>query len=183
LSSLAVPTVVAAVIVFLVSFVIHMVLTYHRSDYKKIPNEDEALEALRRLNIPPGDYLAPHAGSPEAMRNPEFVARMTKGPLLVMTLSAGGPPAMGKNLVQWFLYTLVVGFFSGYLASRVLGPGTHYLTVFRVVGTSAFMGYSLGLVQDSIWHRRDWVTTAKMAFDGLVFALMTAGTFGWLWPR
>jgi hypothetical protein len=55
--------------------------------------------------------------------------------------------------------------------------------VFRVVGTSAFMGYSLGLVQDSIWHRRDWVTTAKMAFDGLVFALMTAGTFGWLWPR
>jgi hypothetical protein len=183
LTSLVTPILVSAVIVFLVSFVIHMVLPYHRSDYKKLPNEDEGLEALRRLNIPPGDYFAPNAGGPEGMRKPEFVEKMKRGPLVIMTLAPGGPPAMGKNLAQWFLYSLAVGLFSGYLASRVLAPGTHYLTVFRVVGTSAFMGYSLGLIQNSIWYRRSWATTWKSVFDGLVYALMTAGTFGWLWPR
>jgi hypothetical protein len=25
--------------------------------------------------------------------------------------------------------------------------------------------------------------TIKEVFDGLIFALLTAGTFGWLWPR
>jgi hypothetical protein len=183
LTSLVTPILVSAVIVFVVSSIIHMVLTYHRSDIKQVPNEDELLDALRRLNIAPGDYAAPHAGSPADMKKPEFVAKFAKGPLVLMTLAPGGPIGMGKSLALWFLYSVVVSLFAGYLAGRVLPPGTHYLAVFRVVGTSAFMGYSLGVLQHSIWYRRDWLTTWKVVFDGLVYALFTAGTFGWLWPR
>jgi hypothetical protein len=54
--------------------------------------------------------------------------------------------------------------------------------VFRVVGTTAFMGYALGLWQMSIWYKRSAVTTLKSTFDGLVYACLTAGAFGWLWP-
>lgn len=183
LTSIVVPALVAAVIVFGVSFVIHMLLTYHRGDWKGLPNEDEVLETLRRLNVPPGDYMAPHGGGPEAMKQPEFVAKMTKGPIVLMTVSPGAPPAMAAPLLQWFLYSVLVGVCAGYLASRVLPAGAHYLAVFRVVGTAAFMGYSLALLQRSIWYKQSWATTFRSVFDGFVYALLTGGTFGWLWPR
>lgn len=183
LTSLLIPVLVSAVIVFVASSIIHMLLAYHRSDWRKLPNEDELLDALRRFNIAPGDYMAPHAGGPEGMKRPEFVEKMAKGPIVLLTLAPGGPPAMGASLLLWFLYSVVVSVFAGYLASRALAPGADYLAVFRFVGTSAFMGYSLALLQHSIWYKRNWVTTLKSVFDGLVYGLLTAGTFGWLWPR
>jgi len=183
LISLGLPILVAAVIVFVASFVLHMLLPLHRNDLRKLPREDEVLEALRRFSIPPGDYVAPHAGSPAAMKDPAFVEKMKKGPLVMMTIAAGRAPALAGNLAQWFVYSLVVSLFAGYIASRALGPGAAYPEVFRFVGTAAFLGYSLALAQHSIWYRRNWVTTLKSMFDGLVYALLSAGTFGWLWPR
>lgn len=183
LTALVTPILASAVIVFVVSSIIHMLLPYHRSDVKKLPDEDGALDALRRLNLPPGDYAAPHAGGPQGMKKPEFIERMKKGPVVLMTVAPGGSVEMGRSLSLWFLYSVVVSLFAGYLAGRALGPGTHYLGVFRIVGTAAFMGYSLGLLQHSIWYKRSWGTTLKSVFDGLVYALFTAGTFGWLWPR
>ncbi len=183
LTSLWLPVLVSAAIVFVVSSIIHMLLPYHRSDYRKVPAEDELIAALRGLAIPPGDYLVPCPTSPEAMRQPEFVEKMKQGPLVVMTLAPGGPPSMAKALALWFSYAVVIGLFAAYIAGRALGPGAHYLAVFRFVGASAFMGYSFALAQFSIWYRRSWGTTAKSMLDGLLYGLLTAGTFGWLWPR
>jgi len=90
---------------------------------------------------------------------------------------------MGKSLVLWFLYSVVVSVFAAYVAGRALGPGAQYLQVFRFAGCTAFTAYSLALVQPSIWYGRNWGTTVKSMFDGLVYACLTAGTFGWLWPR
>jgi hypothetical protein len=183
LTSLGLPILVSAVIVFVVSSIIHMLLGYHRADYRKVPAEDELMVALRDFKIPPGDYLVPCPEAPDSLKKPEFVEKMSKGPLVIMTLAPGGPPTMARPLVLWFLYALVVGLFAGYITSRALGPGAHYLAVFRFVGAGAFMGYSLALAQLSIWYRRSWATTLRSMFDGLVYALLTAGTFGWLWPR
>jgi hypothetical protein len=181
--SLMVPILLSAVIVFIASSIIHMVLPIHRSDIKRVPKEDELMDALRRLSIPPGDYMAPHAGSPEGMKKPEFIAKMNKGPIAIMTIAPGGPPALGKSLVLWFIYSVVVSIFAAYITGRALGPGAHYLDVFRFAGTTAFMGYALALPQFSIWWKRSWTTTVKSMIDGLVYGLLTAGTFGWLWPR
>jgi len=181
--SLWIPIVVSAVIVFVASSIMHMVLPYHRSDLKKVPKEDEVMDALRRFNLPPGDYMVPHAGSPEGMKKPEFIEKMKRGPVVLMTVAPGGPPCMGRSLALWFLYSVVVSFFAAYVAGRALGPGAAYLAVFRFAGCAAFMGYSLALLQNSIWYRRHWGTTLKSMFDGLVYGLLTAGTFGWLWPR
>jgi len=85
--------------------------------------------------------------------------------------------------VHWFIYSAVVGFFAAYVAGRALPAEAEYLRVFRFAGVTAFVGYSLALWQMSIWYRRAWSTTVKATVDGLVYALLTAGTFGWLWPR
>ena len=183
LVSLAVPILLSAVIVFIASSIIHMVLPYHRSDIRKVPKEDEFLEALRRLNVPPGDYAAPHAGSMAGMKDPAFIDKMKKGPLVFMTVAPGAPPSMGTSLTLWFLFSLLVSVFSGYLTGRALAPGVSYLEVFRFAGTTAFMGYSFALLQQSIWYRRNWGTTLKTFADGLLYGLLTAGTFGWLWPK
>jgi hypothetical protein len=183
LLSLAIPILVSAVIVFVISSVIHMVLTYHRNDFRRIPKEAEVMEALRPFRIPPGDYALPYGGSPAAMKDPGYVAKLNKGPVLIATVLPPGPPAMAASLLLWFLYCIVVGVFAGYVAGRALPPGAAYLEVFRFAGTTAFTGYALALLQNSIWYKRDWGTTLKSMFDGLVYALLTAGTFGWLWPR
>ena len=183
LAALALPILVAAVLVFLASSVIHMVLPFHRSDWRRLPAEDRLLDAIRGLSIPPGDYFAPHAASPDAMKNPEFIAKMQKGPLVILTLAAGGSTSMGRNLAMWFVYILGVSIFAAYITGRALGPGASYLEVFRFAGATAFAGYSFALFQNSIWYRRNWTATIKSAADGLVYALLTAGAFGWLWPR
>jgi hypothetical protein len=183
LTSLLAPVLLSAVIVFLASFVVHMLLPFHRKDYGRLPSEDAVMDSLRGFAIPPGDYFLPCAGSPAEMKSPEYKTKLRKGPLVLMTVLPPGGYAMGKRLVQWFLYTVVVGIFAGYVAGRALGPKTDYRTVFRFVGTVAFTGYAVALWQDSIWYSRKWSTTVKSTVDGLLYALLTAGTFGWLWPR
>lgn len=182
-ASLVLPILIAGVLVFLMSSVIHMVLPYHRSDFRRLPSEDPTMEALRRFNIPPGDYLMPAPGSAAAMRSPEFLDKRSKGPVAVMTVLKSGPPAMGGQLALWFVYSLVVGLFAAYVAAVTLGSGAPYRVVFRVTGTVAFAGYALALAQNSIWYGRSWGMTLKTMFDGLIYALLTAGTMGWLWPR
>lgn len=182
LMSLGLPILLGAVLVFVASSIIHMVLPYHRSDYGKVPSEDAVMDALRPFDIPPGDYVIPHAGGREEMGNPEFIEKMNKGPVVFATFMAGGPPSMAKSLVQWFIYCVIVSIFAAYITGRALGAGAEYLDVFRFAGAAAFSGYALALLQNSIWYRRGWGATLKSVFDGLIYALLTAGAFGWLWP-
>ena len=177
------PILVSAAFVFLASAILHMALPWHRADFKKLPDEARVMEALRGFAIPPGDYLVPCAGSPADMKSPEFVDKMTTGPVMLLTVMEPGPPAMGAQLAQWFVYCLVVSFFAAYVVGRALPPADSYLHVFRFAGATAFIGYSLALWQNSIWFKRSWVTTMKSTIDGLIYGLLTAGTFGWLWPR
>jgi hypothetical protein len=176
------PILLSAIIVFVVSSVIHMASPWHKSDYPTMRNEDQVMDALRPLAIPPGDYFFPRPSGREQMRSPAFAEKMKRGPVVLMTVMPGYM-SMARNLVLWFVYLVVVNLFSGYIASRALPPGTDYPQVFRFVGATAFMGYSLALWQMSIWYHRSWTTTIKATVDGLIYALLAAGTFGWLWPR
>lgn len=177
------PIILSAVIVFVVSSLIHMALPWHKSDYPKVPNEDQVRNALRPLAIPPGDYMIPRPTGNEEMRSPEFAEKVRQGPNMVITVLPNGPWSMKRNLTQWFLYSLVVSVLAAYVAGRALPPGSTYLAVFRFVGVTAFIAYSVALWQMSIWYRRSWSLTVKATVDGLIYALLTAGAFGWLWPR
>jgi len=181
-TSLWLPVLLAAVLVFVVSSLIHMFTPWHKGDVGGVPGEDEAMAALRRLKVPPGDYVMPYASSMEAMRDPDYVKKLEAGPAVFMTVWKG-TTSMTSNLIGWFIYTIVVGVFAGYVAGAALPAGSSYLEVFRFAGTTAFAGYSLALAQNSIWWRRDWGMTGRSMLDGLLYACLTAGAFGWLWPR
>jgi hypothetical protein len=183
LTALWLPIVLAAVVVFVASSVIHMVFKYHDSEYKQLPEEGAVLDAMRSAKTGPGFYSFPYAGTMKEMGSPEMTEKYTQGPVGTVNINPSGPPAMGKNLLLWFIYSIVVGVFAGYLASRTLAAGTHYLQIFRVVGCASFMAYSFAHFSDAVWKMKPWTMTFKHVFDGLVYALLTAGVFGWLWPR
>jgi hypothetical protein len=183
ISALLLPILLSAVLVFIISSLIHMATPWHKGDFKNLPAEEKVTDALRPFAIPPGDYMVPRASSMEEMKSPEFAEKLKKGPAIVMTVLPSGPSAMGRSLILWFLYSCVVGLFAAYIAGRALAPGASYLQVFRFIGASSFLGYSLALWQVSIWYRRAWSITMKSTIDGLIYALLSAGVFGWLWPR
>jgi hypothetical protein len=183
ISELWLPMALSAVFVFIASSIANTVLPHHKGDFGRLPNEADVAEAMRKAGVTPGEYVMPYCTSMSDMKDPAFVEKMTKGPVAMMTVMKNGPPAMGGQLVQWFVYCLVVSLFAAYIAGRALGPGAHYLAVFRFAGATAFAAYTLALWQNSIWYKRAWSTTLKHTADGLVYALLTAGTFGWLWPR
>jgi hypothetical protein len=180
--SLWLPILLSAVFIFVISSIIHMVLTYHYNDFRKAPDEDQLMDALRGLAIPPGEYAVPYAGSPKEMNAPEYHEKVMKGPNAIMTVWEAGNQSMVKPLVLWFVFSIVVGIFAAYIAGRALGPGAEYLAVFRFAGCTAFVGYVVAGWQESIWFKRSWSRTFKSSVDGLVYALLTAGTFAWLWP-
>jgi hypothetical protein len=139
-------------------------------------------DALRRFGIAPGDYMLPAPSSPKDSRSPEFAEKLTKGPVIFMTVLSNGRPGLASSLLLWFVFCVVVGMFSAYITGRALPPGSSYLDVFRFAGCTAFMGYALALWQNTIWYKRAWTTTFKSTVDGLVYGMLTAGVFGWLWP-
>jgi hypothetical protein len=110
-----------------------MVLRYHSSDFRTLPKEDEVMEALRRFNIPPGDYAMPYAGSMEAMKSPAYQEKWKTGPVAFMTFVPSGMPSIAPSLVLWFIYSILVSVIAGYVAGHALHPGAHYLAVFRFV--------------------------------------------------
>lgn len=182
LMALWLPILLSAVLVFVVSSVIHMVLPWHKGDYPKLANEDAVRNALRPLNVPPGDYMFPRPTSPEEMKSPAFAEKMKQGPNWIVTVMQPGPVTMGKQLTLWFVYALVISQFAAYVAGRALGPGADYMTVFRLTGVTAFIGYGAALWQLAIWYHRSIRTTFVSTVDGLIYGLLTAGVFGWLWP-
>jgi hypothetical protein len=184
LSSLWLPILLAALAVFVASSVIHMVLSFwHGSDFKKIPNEDAVLDAIRPFGLQSGEYIAPRPGGMEDLKSAAYRDKAARGPNLMMNVLPNGDFSMGRKLAAWFFYCVVVGVFSGYVGGATLAPQASYLAVFRVTGTVAFCSYSLALWHASIWYNRSVRTVLKSNIDGLVYALLTAGVFGWLWPR
>lgn len=180
LASLWLPVVLSAVAVFVVSALVWMVLPWHRKDFRGLPDEARAREALR--DAPPGMYTVPHAARREDYQGAEHKKKLDEGPVAFVVMLPKGDPSMSRSLALWFVWCLVVSFTAAYLASRTLAPGTDYLEVFRVTGTAAWLAYSWASVQEGIWFGRPWSHVAKQLFDGLLYGLVTAGFFGWLWP-
>jgi len=117
------------------------------------------------------------------MKLPAMVEKYKQGPVGMITVFPSGPPVLAKFLGLWFAYCLLISFFVAYLTGHTVAPGAYYLGVFRVVGTASFLAYGFGTISNAIWKGQTWSFTIKEVVDGLVYALLTAGTFGWLWPR
>ncbi|MFZ0211510.1 MAG: hypothetical protein WAL55_02275 [Candidatus Acidiferrales bacterium] len=182
LTALWLPVLLSAVIVFVASFIMHMVLPYHRSDYHQLPDEDKVLAALRSAGLKRGIYMFPFC-THKNMKSPEVIEKFKQGPVGTITVFPTGQPVLPKFLVMWFVYCLLIGAIVAAIVSRTIKPGASYHFVFHAVGLTSFLAYGVGILSNGIWKSQPWSMVIKEVIDGLIFALLTAGTFGWLWPR
>lgn len=183
LGALWLPILAATVLVFVASSLVWMVLPHHRNDVKGLADEAAFLEAFGKQAPPPGLYNFPHPADRKAMGDPAYQEKLAKGPVGLVTVWPSGPINMGKSMGQWLVYVLAVSIVVAYVTGRTLGPGVHYLGVFRVAGTVGSLAYASAIVPGSIWWGKPWSVTWKEVADGIVYGLLTAGCFGWLWPR
>jgi ABC-type antimicrobial peptide transport system permease subunit len=175
--------IVSALFVWIASALLWTVLPNHKKDYKGLPDEEAARNALKPQDLKPGQYVVPFVTEMKQMKDKDVVKKFEEGPVAYMTVVPKGIPSMGKNMVFSLIYYIIVGIFVAYLASRFLSADTEYLTVFRLTGTVAFVAYGMGIIPDAIWFGRPWSAVFKNLFDSLIYSLLTAGTFGWLWPN
>jgi len=180
--SLWLPVIVSAVVVFVASSILHMMLRYHKADHRRLPNEDAVREVLARGNLAPGVYFTPFCADMKELKDPGVKEKFVKGPVVSITAFPKGPPMMGKHLALWFGYCVLVSFTSAYVARHTLGPGGDGLLVMRITGTVAFAAYALAHMHDSIWKGQPWGSTARFILDGVVYSLLTGLTFRLLWP-
>lgn len=180
LTTLWIPILLSAVFVFIASNILHMAIPgWHRGDYGKLPDEAAVLSGLTSAKT--GQYIAPNMDWRKTPKE-ELDAKM-RGPMAFILLRNPGEFAFARALVSWFVFDLLLSVLIAYPGAVTLRPGTHYLEVFRVIGTAGILAYSFGGVSQSIWYGKPWISTTKEIIDGVIYGLLTAGTFGWLWPR
>ena len=178
--SLSLAIVLSAVVVWIVSAIIWMVLPWHKTDYRALPNEPAARETLKGLA--PGQYNVPHLTSMAEMKQPENQQKFQEGPTGFITIVPNGVPNMGKGMILSFVFYLIVGILVAYVASRTLPAGTEYLKVFQITGCVAFLAHGFAVIPDAIWFGRPNSAIGKVLLDAFIYSLMTGGVFGWLWP-
>lgn len=183
--SLWLPILLSAVFVFIASAILHMVLPYHHSDYKQLPGQEDVMAALRAANPKRGMYMFPFC-NPKERNTPEAKDKFNKGPVGTLTIVPNGMPAMPKLLLLWFIYTLIVSAWVGCLAAHTAVAGAsmpvrHH--VIHIVGSTAFLAYGISQLVNGIWRGFPWGVVAKEILDGIVYAIITAAVFAWLWPH
>lgn len=176
------PILASGVFVFIVSSVIHMAIPIHKGDYAKLPGEADVLKSMRDQSVRPGQYMFPCADSMKEMATPEMIEKLNQGPVGFLTVVDNGPMNMGKALVQWFVYSLVVGFCIAYVAGMGLAAGADSMVVFRLTAAVGILAYGIAGFVESIWKGVPWGVSAKFLFDGFLYGMATGGAFAWLWP-
>ena len=185
LAHLWLPILLSAVFVFVASSLIHMAFKWHNSDYHGLPNEDEVRAAILKGSPAPGQYVLPYCADQKEMGGEAMKAKLKEGPVGFMILRAPCPEGMrmGPMLLQWFLFCALVSLFTALVLIHAAAPGADYKAVFHTAALCAFMAYAFGSIPMGIWWGQPWGSVLKNLLDGLIYAGLTAGTFGWLWPR
>lgn len=177
------PILLSAVVVFVISSLIHMVFKWHASDYGAFANEDAVRDAIRAGNPAPGRYVLPFCKDMKDMAGDAMMKKYQAGPVGHVTILRNGAPHMGKYLGQWFLWCLVIAIVAAYLAARVFGlDHGHARAAAKLVGAVSFIAHGFGTVTESIWMDRPWSTTAKHLLDAALYGLGSGLVFCWLWP-
>ena len=176
------PIILGAVLAWVASGVIHMVVKYHNADYLKLSNEDEVSAALKNSAAEPGIYSLPYCDDPGQMSDEGLQKKFIDGPVAFVAIFENGLPNMGKLLFQQFAFFLLGCVLIGYCATLGLSPGADYLTVFRFVATLGFIAFGWGVIPYSIWYGHSWATAGRYLVDAIVYGLIVAGAFSWLWP-
>ena len=180
--ALWVPILVAALSTYVASMIVWMVLPHHKSDYVALPDEEVASATLRAQRLKPGMYCLPHCADFSQMKDPQFIERMNQGPVGFLTIAQNGLPKMGKLMFKQFLFFLIGATLIAYVVSMASPADMTYMERFRLTSAVAFLAFGYGVIPEGIWYGRKCSTILKFLGDALLYALVVAGVFGWLWP-
>jgi len=183
LLSLWLPILLSAVVVFVISSLIHMVFKWHASDYGSLANEEAIRAAIRAGNPAPGRYVMPYCKEMKDMASEAMKQKYQEGPVAHLTLLPTGAPNMGKHLGLWFLWSLAIAAVAAFLAAQTYGPQVmHPRGASKMVGAVTFVAHGFGTVTESIWMGRPWSSSAKHLLDAALYGLGTGAVFFGLWP-
>lgn len=185
------PIVASAAAVWILSAVIWMALPHHHRDYDRLPDEKAFMDAVRSLNIPPGNYGFPYFGDRASCNTPEAKKAWQEGPLGVFNNWKPGTN-MARNLVLTFLVYLAISVLVGYLAwhaehrhaAGVLASGTRprFADIMQITGTAGVLAYAFAFLPSGIWFQAKPRALLTAFADGVVYGLATGAGFAWLWP-
>jgi hypothetical protein len=176
------PILLGTFLAWIASALIHVVAKYHNSDYQAVSNEEEVMTAVRNGSPALGIHTLPYCAEMSEMSKPEVQEKFKKGPVAMLTVFPNGLPNMGKLMPQQIGFFLVGCILIAYCATQVLTAGADYLVVFRFVSTISFLAFGWAMIPMSIWYGHTWSSTAKYLVDALIYGLVVAGSFAWLWP-
>ncbi|MBI5770521.1 MAG: hypothetical protein HZA93_22280 [Verrucomicrobia bacterium] len=183
LLALWLPILLSAVVVFIISSLIHMVIKWHAGDYGSFANEEAVRAAIRAGDPAPGRYVLPHCADMKDMGSEAMLQKYREGPVGHVTIGPTGAPVLGKFLGQWFVWSLIVAAVAAYLAGRVHGlDHSHARGAAKLVGAVTFIAHGFGTVTESIWMMRPWSASAKYLLDAALYGLGSGLVFLWLWP-
>ena len=183
LLALWLPILLSAVVVFVISSLIHMVFKWHNSDYHGFANEDAVRAAIRDGNPAPGQYVLPYCRDMKEMGGEAMGKKYAEGPVGFVSLAPSGPVNMGRSLGLWFVYCVFVAIVATFLATQLFGlDHGHARAAAKLIGAVSFIAYGFGTFAESIWMARPWSTTVKFLIDSALYAIGSGLVFCWLWP-
>ena len=144
------PILLSTVAVFVLSFLVWTALPHHKSDFKKLPDEDGTINAMRGRPPEPGAYMLPRAWTHAEVRNPEIAQKLTQGPVGFINIVPSGMPTManmGKKFAQLFVFYLVLSVLVAYVTGTGFSTDAAGIDVFRISATVAAMGHGPGSSQ------------------------------------
>jgi len=184
LIALWLPILLTAVVVFVLSSLVHMVIKWHAGDYNGFSNEDAVRAAIKAGNPKPGRYVVPFCKDMKDMGSDTMKKKYQEGPVGHFTLGPSGQPNMGKFLGMWFLWSVVVAIVAAFLATQLFGlDPTRARAAAKLVGAVSFIAYGFGTFQESIWMMRPWSSSAKYVLDSAIYAVGSAAVFYFMWPK
>jgi hypothetical protein len=174
---------VAGLLCWVASALIHMLIKYHNADYKELANEEAVSSVLADKSPTPALYTLPYCTDMKVMGEESMHKKFSDGPVAMITIMPNGMPPMGKLLSQQILFFIFGSFLIGYLASISIAGNADFMMVFRQVFIASFLTYGWAQIPYSIWMGQPWSNCVRYLLDALIYAAVTAGTFSILWPN
>ncbi|MHC9509624.1 hypothetical protein [Kangiella sp. M94] len=183
IADLWLPILLSGLFAWIASALIHMLIKYHNSDYQKLNNEDDIAKAIAEGKSKVGFYTLPHCADFKEMEDPKVQQRFKDGPVAIVTIIQNGLPPMGKLLIQQLLFFVIGSLLIGYIGSIGMVAGAPTGDIFRLLFVAGFICFGWASIPYSIWFGHPWSVTSKYLMDAIIYAVVVASTFCWLWPK
>ena len=176
------PILLSTVAVFILHVLVWTALPHHKSDFKKLPDEDGTITAMRGRPPDPGAYMMPLAWTHADVRNPDIARKLSQGPGGFVTIVPSGMPTVGKKFGQIFVFFLVISVLVAYVTETAFAAGQPGMDVFRISATVAAMGHGTGVVTAAVYFGTPWSNTGKHVIDAVLYGIATGAIFAAMWP-